>query len=158
TQGALVDIEVDTGAVEVLQRSSTIQADPALISVAEHIEFATTGGATAHAYYYAPRHPEHTVPEDELPPLRVLSHGGPTASVSTALAWGIQYWTTRGFGVVAVDYGGSSGYGRAYRDRLNEQWGVVDVDDCINAARHLIAVGRADPRRIAICGGSAGGY
>jgi dipeptidyl aminopeptidase/acylaminoacyl peptidase len=92
------------------------------------------------------------------PPLLVLDHGGPTSATSAAFKWGIQFWTSRGFAVVDVNYGGSSGYGRAYRERLNGQWGVVDVDDSVNAARFLVARGDVNPHRLAIRGGSAGGY
>ena len=96
--------------------------------------------------------------EDEKPPLLVLSHGGPTAATGTTLTPSIQYWTSRGIGVVDVNYGGSTAYGRAYRERLKGNWGVVDVDDSTHAAKHLIDAGRVDPKRIAIRGGSAGGY
>jgi dipeptidyl aminopeptidase/acylaminoacyl peptidase len=98
------------------------------------------------------------VPEGERPPLVVMAHGGPTGMTSDSLSLRIQWWTNRGIGVVDVNYGGSSGFGRVYRRRLDRQWGVVDVDDCIAAARHLVETGRADPARIAIRGGSAGGF
>jgi len=87
-----------------------------------------------------------------------MSHGGPTSSSSASLKYSIQYWTSRGIAVLDVNYGGSSGYGRAYRERLNQQWGVVDVDDCVNGARYLAARGEVDNTRLAIRGGSAGGY
>ena len=138
--------------------------DPELtryISVPEAIEFLTDAhppNDTAHAFYYAPFNPDFQAPEQERPPLIVISHGGPTAQASPALDWRKQYWTSRGFAVVDVNYGGSSGYGRAYRERLTGQWGVVDVDDCCNVARHLVSEDRADPARLIIRGGSAGGY
>jgi dipeptidyl aminopeptidase/acylaminoacyl peptidase len=122
------------------------------------IEFPTEGGLTAHALVYAPTNPEHLAPEGELPPLIVMSHGGPTGHTTAIFDLETQFWTSRGFAVVDVNYGGSTGYGRAYRERLNEQWGVVDLQDCVNAARYLVERGEADPDRLMIRGGSAGGY
>jgi dipeptidyl aminopeptidase/acylaminoacyl peptidase len=116
------------------------------------------GGRTAHALYYPPTNPDVEAPEDERPPLLVLSHGGPTSSARPMLSLGTQFWTSRGFAVVDVDYGGSTGYGRAYRDLLRGNWGIVDVEDCIAAARHLADQGEVDPERLCIRGGSAGGY
>ncbi len=132
--------------------------DTGYLSTPEPIEFPTDSGLTAHAFYYAPRNRDFTAPVDDRPPLIVISHGGPTASTSARLNLEVQYWTSRGFAVVDVNYGGSSGYGRAYRRRLNGQWGVVDVADCVNAAKYLTAHGQADPDRLAIRGRSAGGY
>jgi dipeptidyl aminopeptidase/acylaminoacyl peptidase len=102
--------------------------------------------------------PDFRAPVDERPPLIVMSHGGPTGSTSAVLNYAVQFWTSRGFAVVDVNYGGSTGYGRAYRERLNGQWGIVDVDDCVNAARWLASQGLVDGDRMAIRGGSAGGY
>jgi dipeptidyl aminopeptidase/acylaminoacyl peptidase len=113
---------------------------------------------TAHAFYYPPKNKDYEAPEGEKPPLIVISHGGPTGATSSTLSLRIQYWTSRGIGVVDVNYGGSTGYGRAYRERLNGNWGVVDVDDCANAARFLVEQGKADGERLIIRGGSAGGY
>ena len=113
---------------------------------------------TAHALYYAPHNPDAEPPTGERPPLLVISHGGPTSAAESTLSLSIQFWTSRGFAVVDVNYGGSSGYGRAYRDRLKGNWGIVDTLDCINAARYLVARGDADPARLAVRGGSAGGY
>jgi dipeptidyl aminopeptidase/acylaminoacyl peptidase len=113
---------------------------------------------TAYAHYYPPTNPEYEGPDGETPPLIVESHGGPTDAAVAAFSLGVQYWTGRGFGLVDVDYGGSTGYGRAYRERLNGQWGVVDLRDCVNAARHLVEQGDADSARLLITGGSAGGY
>ena len=144
--------------IEVLKCASSLEIDPAYISVAEPIEFETTGGARAHAFFYPPRNPEYVAPEGERPPLVVMSHGGPTAATSPGLHVGIQYWTTRGIGVLDVNYGGSTGYGREYRERLDGKWGIVDVDDCANGALHLAREGRVDLERLAITGGSAGGY
>ena len=112
----------------------------------------------AHAFYYPPHNRDHGAPAGELPPLIVRSHGGPTGATSDAFSLAIQYWTSRGFAVVDVNYGGSTGYGRAYRRRLEGRWGIVDVEDCVNAARFLAESGRADPDRLIIRGGSAGGY
>src|SRR5439155_16250977 len=111
-----------------------------------------------HAFFYRPRNRDHVAPAGERPPLLVMSHGGPTSSTSTALRLGIQYWTSRGIAVLDVNYGGSTGYGRAYRRRLDGRWGIVDVDDCVNGARYLVGRGEVDGDRLAITGGSAGGY
>ena len=142
----------------VLRRASTVTLDPAGIAQPESIEFPTTGDRTAHALFYPPTNPEFTGLEDERPPLIVLSHGGPTSNASTALDLTKQFMTSRGIGVLDVDYGGSTGYGREYRHRLDGQWGIVDVNDCIAAARFLVERGDVDPDRLAIEGGSAGGY
>jgi dipeptidyl aminopeptidase/acylaminoacyl peptidase len=142
----------------VLRRASTIAIDPATIAEPESIEFPTTGGRTAHALYYPPTNPAFIAPDGERPPLLVLSHGGPTSNASTSLDLGKQLLTSRGIAVVDVDYGGSTGYGREYRQRLDGNWGVVDVDDCVAAARFLVERGDVDPDRLAIEGGSAGGY
>ncbi len=155
---SLMLLDVTTGAVETLQQAHELEVDSAYLSSPESVEFETVGGRTAHAFYYPPRNPDFVAPESEKPPLLVKSHGGPTASASTALNLGIQFWTSRGFGVIDVNYGGSTGYGTEYRRRLNGTWGIVDVDDCVNAARFLAARGDADPERLAISGGSAGGY
>ncbi len=122
------------------------------------ISFPTSGGRTAHALFYPPTNPEVTPPPGEAPPLLVMIHGGPTSMARPMLQLGTQYWTSRGFAVVDVNYGGSTGYGRAYRNQLRDQWGVVDLDDCEAAARWLGEQGRVDPARLCIRGGSAGGY
>lgn len=127
-------------------------------SVPEPIEFPTTGDRTAHALFYPPTNPGFRGPEGERPPLVVMTHGGPTSAARPQLALGVQYWTSRGFGVVDVNYGGSSGFGRSYRRRLDGAWGVVDVDDAVAATQFLVARGDADPDRLIIRGGSAGGY
>ena len=142
----------------VLRRASTVAFDPGNISEPEHLDFPTSGGRTAHALYYAPANPEFVGPDAEKPPLVVLSHGGPTANASTALDLTKQLLTSRGIAIVDVDYGGSTGYGREYRRQLDRQWGVVDVDDCVAAAQFLVERGDVDPDRLAIEGGSAGGY
>ena len=132
--------------------------DPAWFSVPEAISFPSSGGRTAHALFYPPTNPEASAPEGERPPLLVLIHGGPTSAARPILQLGIQYWTSRGFAVVDVNYGGSTGYGREYRRQLDGSWGVVDLDDCVAAAEWLVAQGRVDPERLCIRGGSAGGY
>lgn len=129
-----------------------------VISRPELIEFDTGDGRTAHAFFFAPRHPKHPDGPPDRPPLLVLSHGGPTGNARSSLDLGIQYWTSRGVAVVDVNYGGSTGFGTEYRNRLRDSWGVVDRNDCEAAARHLADSGRVDPERLAIKGGSAGGY
>ena len=155
---AVVRLDLRTGRHEVLRASSDTAVDPAFRSLAEAIAYPTADGETAHAFFYPPTHPDRCGPPGERPPLLVLTHGGPTGACDASFKWGHQYWTSRGFAVVDVNYRGSSGHGRAYRERLNGQWGVVDVDDAIDAARFLIARGDANPDRVAIRGGSAGGY
>ena len=142
----------------VLRRASTVTLDPATISRPEPIEFPTDGERTAHALYYPPTNPAFTGPVGELPPLVVLTHGGPTSNALTTLDLTKQFLTSRGIAVIDVDYGGSTGYGRDYRRRLDGQWGVVDVDDVVAAARYLVERGDVDPHRLAVEGGSAGGY
>jgi dipeptidyl aminopeptidase/acylaminoacyl peptidase/uncharacterized protein (DUF2132 family) len=158
TPAAVVRLDLATRGLRTLRSSSRASAPAGYVSVAEAISFPTEGGLQAHAFFYPPMNRDFRGLEGERAPLIVISHGGPTGATDAAFKWGIQYWTSRGFGVVDVNYGGSSGYGRAYRERLNGQWGVVDVDDCINAARFLIARGDAEPTRVVIRGGSAGGY
>jgi dipeptidyl aminopeptidase/acylaminoacyl peptidase len=155
---AVVRVTLATGAVETIRVASTITIDPGYLSIPEPLEFPTADGLTAHAFYYPPCNRDFTPPVTERPPLIVVSHGGPTAMHRPTLGLDVQYWTSRGFAVVGVNYGGSTGYGRAYRERLNGQWGVVDVADCVNAAAHLAAHGKADADRLIIRGNSAGGY
>ncbi len=155
---SLVMLDLATRRTTVLRRSYENTIDHSYFSVPEQIEFPTEHGLTAFAYFYKPQNLGFRAPAGELPPLLVLSHGGPTAATTTAFSLGTQYWTTRGFAVLDVNYGGSTGYGRAYRQRLNGQWGVVDVDDCANGARYLVQRGLVDGKRLAIRGGSAGGY
>jgi dipeptidyl aminopeptidase/acylaminoacyl peptidase len=151
-------VDVDTGAQEVVKVSNPARIDPGYFSIPRAIEFPTEGGVTAHAFYYAPKNKDYEAPAGERSPMVVHCHGGPTESVGSSFNLEFQYWTSRGFGIVDVNYGGSSGYGRAYRQRLNGNWGVVDVDDCINAARFLVEHGAVDGERLAITGGSAGGF
>lgn len=151
-------IDVADGSVEIVKRSNAAEIDPGYLSPAQPVEFPTTGGQTAHALYYPPKNAETVAPDGELPPLLVFSHGGPTGQTTGALNLSIQFWTSRGLAVVDVNYGGSTGYGREYRERLKDNWGIVDVDDCANAARYLAGQGLVDGERLAIRGGSAGGY
>ena len=144
-----------SGSVETLRRSS--ETTLAFVSVAEDITWEGPEGPV-HAWWYAPSNPDAVAPDGERPPVIVKSHGGPTGSSHANLDLGYQFWTSRGIGVLDVNYGGSSHYGRAYRNRLWGQWGVVDVRDCIDAVRVVVERGLADPARIAIMGGSAGGY
>jgi len=155
---ALVRFDLESTSFTALRRASDSVYEPADLSIAEPIEFPTEGGLTAHAFFYAPRNAAFVGEPGTRPPLLVVSHGGPTGVDNPALGPRLQYWTQRGFAVVDVNYGGSSGYGRAYRERLDGRWGVVDVDDVVNAARFLVARGDVDPERLAIRGASAGGY
>jgi len=138
------------------QEPATLDVDD--ISKAEAISFKTSDDRTSHAFFYQASSGEFEGLDNEKPPLIVMSHGGPTAATSAQFSSAIQYWTSRGFAVVDVNYGGSTGFGREYRDRLRGQWGVVDVDDCVNAANYLVDRGSVDGNRLAIRGGSAGGY
>jgi len=158
TPPTVVRTNLVTGGTEILRSSSTLNLERRHISIPEAIEFPTEGGLTAHAFYYPPCNAEFTALPSDRPPLIVISHGGPTTQTKAVLDLQVQYWTSRGFAVVDVNYGGSSGYGREYRERLNWEWGIVDVDDNINAAKYLVEEGKADPDRLIIRGGSAGGY
>ncbi len=151
-------VDLETTAQEVVRMSNPAHIDTAYFSVPKPIEFPTERGLTAHASFYTPRNHDYDAPDGEKPPLVVRCHGGPTGFGGPTYAFEYQYWTSRGFAIVDVDYGGSTGYGRAYRKRLNGNWGVVDVEDCINAARHLVKQGLVDPNRVSITGGSAGGF
>jgi dipeptidyl aminopeptidase/acylaminoacyl peptidase len=155
---SVVRITLETSQVAVLRRPFELHVDAGNIAPPQPIEFPTEGGQTAHAFFYRPTNPDFVAPQGEKPPLRVISHGGPTGATESLFSLWIQYWTSRGFAVVDVNYGGSTGYGRAYRERLRGRWGVVDVDDCANAARYLVERGWVDGERLAIAGGSAGGY
>ena len=156
---AVIRLDTSSGERETLRRSLDQDIDPKYISPPRSISFPTESGkAVGHALYYPPANADFVGPAGQLPPLIVESHGGPTAMTQAQLNLDIQYWTSRGFGVVDVNYGGSSGFGRAYRERLNGRWGIVDTEDCINAARYLAEQGEVDGERLAIRGGSAGGY
>jgi dipeptidyl aminopeptidase/acylaminoacyl peptidase len=161
---SLVRWQPDEEAV-VLDQATEIEIDAAYIAEPEHISYPTSGGETAHALYYPPQNPDVETPADELPPLIVQCHGGPTGETLPALSISaqrgkppIQFFTTRGIAVVDVNYRGSTGYGRDYRDRLDGEWGILDTIDCVRAAEYLADQGRVDSTRLAIQGGSAGGY
>ncbi len=155
---SIMRLDLRDGTRQVPRRSTALTIDPDLVSAGQHVDFPTAGGRTAHGIFYPPRNPAFTGREGELPPLIVTSHGGPTSAASTALFIETQFFTTRGFAVLDVDYGGSTGYGREYRKRLEGMWGIVDVEDCASGARALVERGLVDPDRLAIVGGSASGY
>jgi len=155
---SVVKLDLDRGTTDVLKRSSEIFIDSSNLSKPKPIEFPTEKDLTAYALYYEPRNNDYTGPLNAKPPLLVFVHGGPTSAASSTFSWPIQFWTSRGFAVVDVNYGGSTGYGREYRQRLNGQWGVIDVDDCVNAAKYLVSIGEVNGGQLAIRGGSAGGY
>jgi dipeptidyl aminopeptidase/acylaminoacyl peptidase len=151
-------LDVARRTIREIRRSSHHELDPAFVSLPEAVEFPSEEGRTAYAFLYRPASGTHRGPDGTRPPLVVRSHGGPTAAAVPALRLGLQYWTSRGFAVIDVDYAGSTGYGRAYRNLLHGQWGVRDVADCAAAARFAAAEGAADPAQLLATGGSAGGY
>jgi len=152
-------IELDLeGKVKVLRAANPSTPDPEDVSLPQHIEFETTGGRIAYGNFYAPTNRSFVGPPGELPPLIVTSHGGPTAQAFSGFATGIQLFASRGYAVLDVDYGGSTGYGKDYRKRLEGQWGIVDVDDCVAGAKHLAEQGLVDGSRQAVRGGSASGF
>jgi dipeptidyl aminopeptidase/acylaminoacyl peptidase len=158
---AVLRLTLDGDTVDTVETLSTPRQhgfDPGWLSVPEHVSFPTSGGRTAHALFYPPSSPTFTGPEGEKPPLIVFIHGGPTGAARSTLRLDLQYWTSRGFAAVNVNYGGSTGYGRAYREQLKGSWGIVDVDDCVAAARWLAEQGLVDGNRLCIRGGSAGGF
>lgn len=155
---AVVEVAVPSGVATVLRESRPARDDAGYVSIPTAFEYPTDGSRRAHALVYLPRNADFEGPDGELPPLVVAVHGGPTSQASAALDYGVQFWTSRGFAVADVNYGGSSGYGRAYRERLAGAWGVVDVADCENVARALATGGLVDGARLVIHGGSAGGY
>jgi dipeptidyl aminopeptidase/acylaminoacyl peptidase len=156
----IVRLNQASGQMAILKSSNAqdVRAYDGYLSIAQPIEFPTENGLTAFGLFHPPVNRDFKAPAGERPPLIVRSHGGPTSAFSSALDWGVQYWTSRGFAVLNVNYGGSTGYGRAYRERLRGKWGIVDVEDCVNGAKYLAASGRVDGKRMAIRGGSAGGY
>jgi dipeptidyl aminopeptidase/acylaminoacyl peptidase len=158
---SIVSLDLRSGRFEVLRKSTDLLDDPGLaryLTAVQPVAFPTEGNRTAYALYYPPHNPDYGGADNEKPPLVVKCHGGPTAAASTALDLRIHYWTSRGIAVLDVNYGGSTGYGRAYRERLHGTWGIVDVDDCVNGAKFLAAQGLVDGRRSVITGNSAGGY
>jgi dipeptidyl aminopeptidase/acylaminoacyl peptidase len=158
SKAVLLHLNLETGVDEILYRPKTPMFDAGYISAPKSIEFPTSGGLKAYGLYYAPKNQDYQGLDGELPPLLVMSHGGPTGAASSGLVLTIQFWTSRGIAVLDVNYGGSTGFGRAYRERLNGQWGIVDVEDCVNGARYLSETGQVDGKRLMITGGSAGGY
>jgi dipeptidyl aminopeptidase/acylaminoacyl peptidase len=155
---AVVLLDLETKLFQVLRYSSETKIDPGYTSRPQEIEFPTTGGRTAYGFFYPPSNKDFRGPEGEKPLLLVMSHGGPTGATTPVYDAEIQYYASRGISVLDVNYGGSTGYGRAFRQRLNGQWGVVDVEDCLNGARYLVKRGDVDGDRLMITGGSAGGY
>lgn len=155
---SLLKYRFDTQDWVTIAVSSDLAISNNFISAAEPITFSDESGGLTHANYYAPANPDYIGLDTELPPLLVKSHGGPTGCASLGLDYYIQYWTSRGFAVVDVNYGGSTGYGKEYRKRLHNNWGITDVRDCSNAALYLVASGLADPAKLCISGSSAGGY
>jgi dipeptidyl aminopeptidase/acylaminoacyl peptidase len=160
---SVVAFDLGSGQTTILKKSTDLldRPEPRIVDYltkVESVEFPTTDGETAFGLFYPPANPDYAAPTDERPPLLVKCHGGPTSAASSALNLGIQYWTSRGIAVLDVNYRGSTGFGRAYRDRLHLTWGVVDVDDCVNGAKFLAERGLVDGQRCVISGGSAGGY
>ena len=155
---AIVKLDTATQTLEVLRRSSVNEIDSGFISIPETIEFPTTQGQTSHAFFYPPQNKNYQAPKGDRPPLIAISHGGPTAAATDSLNPAIQYWTSRGIAVLDVNYGGSTGYGRAYRQRLYGKWGVVDTHDCVNGVKYSVETFGLDSNRLVIRGSSAGGY
>ena len=155
---AVVRMDTETGAMQRIRPNFEVTVDAGYFSMPESITYPTDGAQEAHAFYYPPANKDFRAPMGERPPLIVMSHGGPTGAASNVVRYSIQFWTSRGFAVLDVNYRGSAGYGREYRQRLNGNWGIADVADCCNAALYLVDKGLADRNRLAIRGGSAGGY
>jgi len=155
---SVVQLDLNTHKTEALRRSTSVTINSGYLSIPQEIEFPTEHGLKAYAVFYPPENKDYQGATGDHPPLLIFTHGGPTSETSSIFNLAIQYWTSRGFAVADVNYGGSSGYGREYRQRLNGQWGIVDVDDCVNCARYLVERNEVDADRIAIRGGSAGGY
>lgn len=155
----IVHFNLKTNSIDILFRSTQIQIDSRYLSIPEMITY-KSGNAFAHGIYYPPKNDDYQNPNpsDELPPLLVRTHGGPTSATTSAFNLRIQYWTSRGFALLDVNYRGSTGYGRKYRDSLKDNWGLYDVEDCVSGAEHLIEQNKADRKRVTIDGGSAGGY
>jgi dipeptidyl aminopeptidase/acylaminoacyl peptidase len=158
TRPEVVELDVESGGAKVLRRSTELDPDPGYVSVGVPIDYEGAEGLTSHAFYYPPKNHDYEGPDDELPPLLVHVHGGPTAHVTNALELSVQLFTSRGIAVVDVNYGGSTGYGREYRDRLRGRWGEIDVEDSAAVVRYLADRGDIDSTRVQITGGSAGGY
>ncbi|MCA9520473.1 MAG: S9 family peptidase [Myxococcales bacterium] len=155
---ALLEVDWTTHRSRVIRESSHLDLDPGYLSTPRHLSLTNREGDTIYAFYYPPSHPDVCGPEGERPPMIVKSHGGPTVAATIALSMKTLFWTSRGFAILDVNYGGSTGYGRSYRRRLDGRWGEIDVHDCIDAAQGVAAMGLADRDRLLITGGSAGGY
>ncbi len=155
---SLVRLSVHNQAIETIRSQGELPVPKSYVSIAQAIKYRNTNEELVYANYYSPTHPKVVAPQHERPPLLVLSHGGPTSKSSANFSFIVQFFTTRGWAVLDVNYGGSTGYGRDYRNRLLGQWGIVDVEDCVAGVRYLVAQNLVDPNRIAIRGGSAGGY
>ena len=155
---ALVRLSVLEQETKTIRTQGELPVPKTYVSIAQAVKYKNSNEEFVHANYYPPTHPEFVAPQDERPPLLVLSHGGPTSKSSANFSFIVQFFTTRGWAVLDVNYGGSTGYGRDYRNRLQGQWGLVDVEDCVAGVRHLVAQDLIDPDRVAIRGGSAGGY
>jgi dipeptidyl aminopeptidase/acylaminoacyl peptidase len=155
---SVVKLDLNSKEISVLRKATNLEIDPGYLSKPQPISYPTNEGKIAHAFYYPPQNKDYTAPEGELPPLKVKIHGGPTAATSSSFNLSIQYWTSRGIGILDVNYGGSTGYGREYRNRLDQKWGIVDVQDCENGAKYLVEKNQVDRNRLTISGGSAGGY
>ncbi len=158
TPTSIVQLDLKNNQIDILRRSSEVTIESGYFSSPESIEFPTTQGRTAYGFFYPPQNQDYNAPEGDRPPLIVKSHGGPTAATSSSFSLSTQYWTSRGFAILDVNYGGSTGYGREYQQRLQGQWGIVDVDDCVNGAKYLVDRGLVDRDRLIVKGGSAGGY
>jgi dipeptidyl aminopeptidase/acylaminoacyl peptidase len=155
---AVKRLDLNTGELVILRESTAPSAGPEMISVPEAVDYPTGNGQTAHAWFYPPASGLFKAPEGELPPLLVKIHGGPTSAASPVLNLSKQYWTSRGYAVLDVNYRGSTGFGRDYRKLLEKNWGIADVEDCVRGAEYLAGRGLADRNRMAISGGSAGGF
>ena len=154
----IIAVNLEDASTKIIKSSTTLELDPDYCSVPETIEFPSGNQDIAHGFFYPPTNRDFVGQDGESPPLLVMLHGGPTSATHNILSLKIQYWTTRGFGVLDLNYRGSTGYGRAYQDKLLRQWGIVDVEDAVHGAKYLVDHGKADPERLAIRGGSAGGY
>jgi dipeptidyl aminopeptidase/acylaminoacyl peptidase len=156
--GMIATVNIRTGSIRVVYRPKGPRVDPGFISIPKHISFPTTGRKRAYAFFYEPKNKNYASPRGQRPPLVVISHGGPTSFSPASFALTIEYWTSRGFAVLNVNYRGGTGYGRRYMKELEGTWGIVDVDDCTNGALHLARLGKVDGKKLVIRGGSAGGY
>lgn len=154
----LLSIDLNSGTRKILKTSQVVSISKKYFSIPEMFRFKTKAGKVSYGIYYPAYSPSYRGPPGENPPLLVISHGGPTAAASSSLKFEYQYWTSRGISIVDVNYGGSTGYGTEYRRRLNGKWGIVDVEDCVNAALHLVKGDKVDGERLVIRGASAGGF